>query len=127
MARIYAHKRTPIRSPIRPTFGMSGNLHPGRWSDRAAMSTVSANRTVSDGGGRSTCPHTWVARIQHVANYVRCCLVCDLPVPEQSGAGRPAVYCSRRCRSAAERDRMARRLVLGQMVEQRMRRGQPDE
>jgi hypothetical protein len=54
-------------------------------------------------------------------------VMCDLPVSEQSGAGRPAVYCSRRCRSAAERDRMARRLVLGQMVEQRMRRGQPDE
>jgi hypothetical protein len=46
--------------------------------------------------------------------------VCELPVPEQHGAGRPAVYCSRRCRSAAERDRLQRRLLLGQLVEARV-------
>jgi predicted nucleic acid-binding Zn ribbon protein len=74
---------------------MSGNLHPGRWRSNA------------------------IARIQHVVNYVRCCPVCDLPVPEQHGAGRPAVYCSRRCGSTAERDRLRRRLLLGTIVETR--------
>jgi predicted nucleic acid-binding Zn ribbon protein len=51
-----------------------------------------------------------------MVNYSPRCPVCDLPVPEQHGAGRPAVYCSRRCSSAAERDRLRRRLLLGTIV-----------
>jgi hypothetical protein len=65
-------------------------------------------------------------RIQRVTNsWV--CAQCSDPLPERQGPGRPPRYCSRRCASSAERSRMARRLLLGQMVEQRMRRGQPDE
>jgi len=72
--------------------------------------------------------HGFATRIiQRMVNYSMRCPVCSQPVPEQHGAGRPRRYCSPACRSAAERSRIARRLVLGQMVEQRMRRGQPDE
>ena len=59
--------------------------------------------------------------IQHVVNYLRRCQVCDQPVPEHQGAGRPRRYCSRACQSAAERGRDARRRLLGRMVEQRSR------
>jgi predicted nucleic acid-binding Zn ribbon protein len=51
-------------------------------------------------------------------NYLRC-PVCDQPVPEHQGAGRPRRYCSRACQSAAERGRDARRRLLGQLVEAR--------
>jgi hypothetical protein len=47
------------------------------------------------------------------------CAVCNAPLPERSGPGRPPTYCSRRFASAAERARTARRVLLGTLVETR--------
>jgi two-component system KDP operon response regulator KdpE len=53
---------------------------------------------------------------------LRTCPQCGREVLEHEAAGRPRRYCSGVCRSAAERDRMARRLLLGALVEQRTMR-----
>ncbi|BDD71733.1 hypothetical protein JCM4020_23530 [Streptomyces coelicolor] len=57
--------------------------------------------------------------IHHMMNYSGACAQCGRSLPARSGPGRPRRYCGRRCSSAAERERMARRLLLGALVEQR--------
>ncbi|MFC9051814.1 hypothetical protein ACH4GE_19195 [Streptomyces tendae] len=52
-------------------------------------------------------------------NYPGACAQCGRSLPARSGPGRPRRYCDRKCSSAAERERMARRLLLGALVEQR--------
>ena len=47
------------------------------------------------------------------------CVQCGTPLPVRAGPGRRAKYCGRRCASAAERIRLARRQLLGRLVEVR--------
>ncbi|MFC4054649.1 hypothetical protein ACFOY4_33585 [Actinomadura syzygii] len=47
------------------------------------------------------------------------CQQCGRDLPPRRGPGRPRRYCGPACRRQAERDRMARRLLLGALVEQR--------
>ena len=71
--------------------------------------------------------HTWVARIQRMVNSRVVCAVCGAPLLERQGPGMPATYCGRRCASAAERSRDARRRLLGQLVEARANRNNEEE
>lgn len=63
-------------------------------------------------------------RLFNVSNSVgRCCERCGATLQPAPGAGRPARFCGVPCRAAAYRALQARRLVLGELVESRMRRG----
>ena len=45
------------------------------------------------------------------------CAQCGDPLPVRTGPGRPAIYCGPPCARAAERVRLARRVLLGRLVE----------